>query len=66
MERNLTKKEWAKVNQEIDFDDLAIDMEVTVDGTDEAGWYKVIGLRNWSSKNDIVKLKMIEMEEIEK
>ena len=63
MERKLTRREWAKVNQEVDFDELAINMEVTVDGTDEAGWYKVIGIRNWASKNDFVELKMMEMEE---
>ena len=41
MIRNLTRREWANVNQDIDFDDLAIDMEVTVDDTDEPGWYTV-------------------------
>ena len=65
MIRNLTRREWANVNQDIDFDDLAIDMEVTVDGTDEAGWYTVIDIRNWSSQNDYVKLEMVQLEEKE-
>ena len=63
MRRHLTKNEWQKVNQDIDFDDLAIDMEVTVDGTDEPGWYTVIDIRNWGSINDYVKLEMIQLEE---
>ena len=64
MIRNLTRREWANVNQDIDFDDLAIDMEVTVDGTDEAGWYTVIDIRNWGSQNDYVKLEMVQLEEV--
>ena len=61
MIRNLTRNEWANVNQDIDFDDLTVDMEVTVDGTDEAGWYTVSDIRNWGSQNDFVKLEMIEL-----
>ena len=63
MIRNLTRREWANVNQDIDFDDLAIGMEVTVDDTVDAGWYTVSDTRNWGSKNDYVKLEMIQLEE---
>ncbi len=63
MIRNLTRKEWAKVNQDIDFDYLTEEMEVTVDDTDEPGWYIVRDIRNWGSQNDFVKLEMIELEE---
>ena len=62
MIRNLTRNEWANVNQDIDFDDLAIEMEVTVDDTDEPGWYTVIDIRNWGSRNDYVKLEMVQLE----
>ena len=58
---NLTRKEWANVIQDIDFDDLAIDMVLTVDDTDEPGWYTVIDIRNWGSRNDYVKLEMMEL-----
>ena len=64
MIRNLTRREWANVNQDIDFDDLVIGMEVTVDDTDEPGWYTVSDIRNFGSKNDYVKLEMIQLEEV--
>ena len=65
MKRNLTRREWANVNQDIDFDDLAIDMEVTVDDTDEQGWYTVSVIRNLGSKNDYVKLEKVGLVEVE-
>ena len=65
MIRNLTKNEWAKVNQDIDFDYLTEEMVVTVDDTDEPGWYIVRDVWNCGSKNDFVKLEMIELEEEE-
>lgn len=59
--RLLTRREFKQVNKEIDFDDLKIGMWLSVDDTNDPGWYVVVGYRNWNSKiGDYVKLEMIE------
>lgn len=54
--RYLNKKEFDKLNKEIDFQDLFAGMKVTLDGTDEPGWYEVIS----SNLNDWIAVEKIE------
>lgn len=45
--RYLTRNEFDKLNKEIDFEDLVVGMKVTLDGTDEPGWYEVTGFHGF-------------------
>lgn len=56
--RRLTKNEFKRMNKEIAYDDLEIGMEITIDDTTDAGWYRVVSF-GWN----FVELEMLEVED---
>lgn len=46
------------MNKEIAYDDLEIGMEITIDDTTDAGWYRVVSF-GWN----FVELEMLEVED---